>query len=131
MTGSTPGERRGGRQMGARNKRTLEREAAVAKAAAKIEGILGDEAFDGDAHALLMAIYKDAGQPMELRLDAARAAINFEKPRLASLDARIETNDFERMSDAELEAYISEKRELIDKWTDGARPTGIAPRQSQ
>ena len=85
MQGSNPGERRGGRQPGAKNKRTLEREAALAKAAAEIEGVLGDQAFDGDAHMLLMAVYKDGALPIDLRLDAARAAISFEKPRLSSV----------------------------------------------
>jgi hypothetical protein len=48
-------------------------------------------AFEGDAHALLVAVYTDPQQPIELRLDAAKAAIRFEKPALASttLDASI------------------------------------------
>src|SRR5450432_2040464 len=107
MQGSMPGERRGGRQPGVKNKRTVEREAALAKAAAEIEGVLGDHAFDGDAHALLMAVYKNAAQPIELRLDAARAAIGFEKPRLSSVDANVKNAvDFESMSDDELQSYL-------------------------
>ena len=46
------------------------------------------DAFDGDAHSLLVAIYKDKSRPVELRLEAAKAAIRFEKPALAALDAR-------------------------------------------
>ncbi len=42
--------------------------------------------FQGDSHALLMAIYKDPRQPMSLRLDAAKAAIGYEKPRLSTTD---------------------------------------------
>jgi hypothetical protein len=37
------------------------REGAVAAAAERIAGTLGDDAFQGDAHALLMAVYKDRG----------------------------------------------------------------------
>jgi hypothetical protein len=107
MQGSMPGERRGGRQPGAKNKRSLEREAALAKAAAEIEGVLGDQAFDGDAHALLMVIYKNGALPIDLRLDAARAAISFEKPRLSSVDANVKNSvDFESMSDDELQSYL-------------------------
>jgi antitoxin component of RelBE/YafQ-DinJ toxin-antitoxin module len=109
VSGSNPGERRGGRQPGVKNKRTLEREAALAKAAAEIEGVLGDQAFDGDAHMMLMAVYKDGALPIDLRLDAARAAISFEKPRLSSVDANVKNSvDFEGMSDDELRNYVKE-----------------------
>jgi hypothetical protein len=68
----------------------VERERAVAAAARRITAALGDEAFQGDAHAFLMAVYKDPRQPAELRLEAARAAIGFEKPRLAAVEAKID-----------------------------------------
>ena len=82
--GSRPGERRGGRQKGTPNKRSVALEEKVKEAAEIIEGAL-PEAFKGDAHALLMAIYKDPTHPMPLRIDAAKAAIGFEKPKLAAL----------------------------------------------
>jgi hypothetical protein len=88
MRGSRPGERRGGRQRGVKNKRTVARERALADTAAKITGVLGAGAFEGDAHALLMAVYKDMTRPIELRMDAAKAAIGYEKPRLAAVDAK-------------------------------------------
>ncbi len=44
------------------------------------------DAFDGDAHALLMLVYKDPQQPMELRLEVAGKAIRYEKPALAAVD---------------------------------------------
>jgi len=56
------------------NKRTVAAERALADAAAKITGALGAGAFEGDAHALLMAVYKDVGQPIDLRVLAAKAA---------------------------------------------------------
>jgi hypothetical protein len=40
--------------------------------------------FKGNAHALLMAIYKDHTLPLALRLEAAKAAIPFEKSALAA-----------------------------------------------
>jgi hypothetical protein len=51
--------------------------------------VLGKNAFEGDAHALLVTIYKDPTHPIDLRLDAAKAAIAFEKPRLAALKADV------------------------------------------
>lgn len=47
---------------------------------------LGD-GLDGDAHAFLMAVYKDKLQPTELRLHAARAAIGYEKPPLTAVES--------------------------------------------
>ena len=81
--GSKPGERRGGRKRGSLNKATQARQAAMRKAAESLSGAIPD-AFEGDAHELLMALYKDPTQPTTVRLDAARAALPFEKPRLAT-----------------------------------------------
>jgi hypothetical protein len=81
-----------GRPKGAKNKRTAEREQEMEKAAERIAGILGENAFEGDAHALLMAVYKDQAQPLKARLDAAIAAIGYEKPRLSSVDATLDGN---------------------------------------
>lgn len=79
----------GGRQKGTLNKRTRELEAKVGEAAVKIAAVLGCGAFDGDAHAYLMSVYKDTTQPAMLRLDAAKAAAPFEKPKLASVDNKL------------------------------------------
>jgi hypothetical protein len=90
MRGSSPGERRGGRKCGTKNKRTLARERAQAETAVKITEALGADAFEGDAHAFLTAIYKDVAQPIGLRMDAAKAAIGYEKPRLAAVEGKVE-----------------------------------------
>jgi len=89
MRGSKPGERRGGRKRGTKNKRTLARERAQAETAVKITEALGVDAFEGDAPALLTAIYKDAAQPIGLRMDAAKAAMGYEKPRFAAADVNV------------------------------------------
>jgi len=118
MRGSRPGERRGGRQRGTKNKRTVERERASANAAAKIATVLGADAFEGDAHAFLMSVYKDAAQPSALRIDAAKAAIGYERPRLSSIDATIEG----RLS----------LSELIDQsMTIPGRPVDVTPSPPQ
>lgn len=80
-----PTGNRPGRPLGAKNKRTAAVEAA-AKAAAEAIGAAMPGAFEGDAHAFLMAVYKDPKQPIEVRLDAAGKAIRYEKPALAAID---------------------------------------------
>jgi hypothetical protein len=77
-----------GRPTGAKNKLTEEREARIAEAAAAVEEAL-PAPFQGDSHTLLMLVYKNTELPMALRLDAAKAAIGYEKPRLAQVQANI------------------------------------------
>jgi len=85
------GQKTGGRKRGVRNKRTAKREAAL-KAAAKrlkqLEGAAIPEAFAGDAHAYLMMVYKDPLELPAVRIDAAKAALPYEKPRLAPAEPR-------------------------------------------
>jgi hypothetical protein len=92
------------------NKKTLARRAALAQAAADLRAQLDAEAaetppeastapvtaptgivpeepvnwFRGDAHALLRQIYTDPRMPLELRVDAAKSAIRFERPALVA-----------------------------------------------
>ena len=72
-----------GRPTGAKNKHTKEREAKMTAAAKAIEKLLPN-VFAGDAHALLMAVYKNELSDMDLRIDAAKAAIRYEKPTLVA-----------------------------------------------
>ena len=46
-------------------------------------------AFKWDAHALLCAVYKDPRMPIGRRIDAAKAAISYEKPSLASIKQEV------------------------------------------
>ena len=43
-------------------------------------------AFEGDALAYLISIYKDPTKPENLRMDAAKVAIRYERPALASVE---------------------------------------------
>jgi hypothetical protein len=85
MRGSAPGERRGGRQRGVKNRRTVALAQAQAAASEKVTQALGCTAFDGDALSFLQLIYRDATQAVETRLHAAKAAVAYEKPRLQSI----------------------------------------------
>lgn len=103
------------RPKGARNKRTLQREkasdAALKKALAKVPN-----SFDGDSHALLQLVYRDPRLDWPLRLDAAKAAIRFEKPSLAAIEhtgkdgesIKIEHTDADRAR--ALAAFIAKTR---------------------
>jgi hypothetical protein len=80
------GKRAGaGRKPGQRNKLTKERLARVEAVSKAIEAFL-PEAFHGDAHAFLVAVYKDPAHPIDLRVDAAKAAVRYEKPALTAID---------------------------------------------
>jgi hypothetical protein len=95
----------GGRKAGTPNKRTVAVQMAAAAAAERIGTVLGPDAFEGGAHALLMSVYKDPNQSIGLRLDAAKAALPFEKPRLAAIETKF-VDDFASMTDEELQALV-------------------------
>ena len=78
----------GGRRAGTPNKRTVALRSAADSAAEMIEAALGEDGFTGDAHALLVSVYKDRRRPIELRMEAAKAALSFEKPRLAAVEMK-------------------------------------------
>jgi hypothetical protein len=77
--------RYGGRAKGTPNKRTKEMLDAAREAREKARRVLGNDVFDGDAHALLVLVYRDTSLPIELRLDAAKVAINYESPQLQAI----------------------------------------------
>jgi len=62
----------------------------MAENAERIRQVFGDNAFEGDAHAFLMAVYKNPEAEFAHRLDAAKAAIRYEKPSLASIEAKMD-----------------------------------------
>lgn len=79
------GARQGaGRKRGSKNKDTVAREAALQRAV-QLVGETVANAFEGDSHALLMAVYRNQDLPLNLRIDAAKAAIGYEKPKLAAV----------------------------------------------
>ena len=104
----------GGRKAGTPNKRTVALRTATATAAEQISATLGSEVFHGDAHALLMTVYKDLKQPIGLRMEAAKAALPYEKPRPASIENKI-VDEFENMSIEELEAWLDERAALTPR----------------
>jgi hypothetical protein len=79
-------------------------------AAEQISATLGSEVFHGDAHALLMTVYKDLKQPIGLRMEAAKAALPYEKPRLASIENKV-VDEFDSMTTEQIEAWLDERAE--------------------
>src|SRR5687768_14480140 len=86
-----------GRPPGARNKRTTESLARMQEAAERLSKVM-PEAFQGDAHALLMSVYKDPTQPIAVRIEAAgkamRPVIFAASSRLVLLPATALTKSF-------------------------------------
>jgi hypothetical protein len=65
---------------------------ATATAAERISATLGSEVFHGDAHALLMTVYKDLKLPIGLRMEAAKAALPYEGGGLLQSKTRLSTS---------------------------------------
>ena len=78
------GRKTGGRQRGAKNRTTLERQRAL-RDAAQIITRNGHDAFAGDAHTLLISVLQNPSIPLDIRIEAAKAAIAYEKPKLAPI----------------------------------------------
>jgi hypothetical protein len=72
-----------GRPRGRGDKRVTARDDRLREVSATLGQLIPD-AFDGDAHALLIALYRDPRVPLELRKDAAACALRVEKPALAA-----------------------------------------------
>jgi hypothetical protein len=90
-----PGQAKtGGRKAGTPNKKT----AALKQAVAEAVGALPD-AFEGDSYAFLATVYKDKALPLGVRLDAAKTAIAYERPRLANV--AMVTRSLDQLSDEE------------------------------
>jgi hypothetical protein len=98
------GSRGRGRPKGSKNIRTLEREKRLGEVIEQVKASLAC-AFDGDAHALLIHVYRDPNVPLSIRLDAAKAALRYEKPALAAIDhcgSKTVTLDMPAYSDLEV-----------------------------
>jgi len=80
--GARPGA---GRKPGTLNKTLVERQKALDEMAAKIGAVIPG-AFTGDAHEFLMAVYKNPEMPLPVRVDAAKAAVGYEKPKLQAIE---------------------------------------------
>ena len=74
-----------GRPKGARNKKSVDFEKKLAAKARAIDRAVKG-AFTGTSHDYLMGLYKDPDMPVETRMDAAKACLPYERPRLSSIE---------------------------------------------
>jgi hypothetical protein len=98
------GRKTGGRQKGAVNRKTAEAAEKAAVIAQAIQAAVPG-AFEGDAHAFLMSIYKNPEFDTDTRIDAAGKAIRFEKPVLSSVEAKVGIS-YDEMTEEQLNEII-------------------------
>ena len=102
----------GGRRPGAgRPKGSIDKRVRTALEAGRetVRRVLGKDAFEGNALALFQVVYRDVNQPLELRIEAAKAAIPYESARLQVMEARvgIHTLASRQLSEAEMHDLIT------------------------
>jgi hypothetical protein len=83
------GFKTGGKVKGSRNKATIAKIAAIQEATNAMKNPDGSAMFDGDAYALLVAVYKNEKFPIDVRMQAAKEAAQYERPRLSAVDSTI------------------------------------------
>jgi hypothetical protein len=72
------------------------------------------EPFEGDGYAFLATIYKDKQQPIGVRMDAAKTAIAYERPRLSNVE--MTTRSLDRLTDEDFfRAWDSVARFLAER----------------
>lgn len=105
-----------GRPKGSANKRTVARDARLAVVEKKLASVIPG-LFEGDSHALLMSVYKNPAMEWSARIDAAKAAIRFEKPSLSAVETSgdIVRRKMSDLSDTELEERKKALLELAVK----------------
>ena len=110
-TGNHGGKRPGaGRPKGSKNKTSVDFEKRLAEKSEALNAIM-DGAFKGDSHALLMSIYKDQTLPIDVRMDAAKAAIAYEKPRLSAVDMKATVSSQEEF----IKSYVPKRKDAGDE----------------
>jgi hypothetical protein len=103
------GRKTGGRTLGTPNKKTAAMKDAQRRLLEDANKALSDEGlqlFEGDAHALLTLAYKHPKLDLAMRLDAAKAAVRFEKPMMAqsTMDLSVKAVRGQDLSDDDLAA---------------------------
>jgi hypothetical protein len=83
-------------------------------------------AFDGDGVAFLQVVYRDPAQPIELRLDAAKAASRFERPALAATLTRDMTPVPATQAEADARIQMLLQKGLAHVAVDGSAIGAIA-----
>ena len=99
--GSKPGERRGGRRPGSKNRRTLQLEAAVRQT---VEGAKASDELPAE---FLRRVAQNEDLDLAVRIDAAKACAGFFSPKLASVNATVQATG---------QYWISDEPMTADEW---------------
>ena len=98
------GQKTGGRKKGTPNKANVAKAQVIKEMAIKLQAVI-PHVFQGNAHELLIAVYKNEDLALETRIEAAKAAIGFEVPKLASVEHKGDPdNPLETVTRIELSA---------------------------
>jgi hypothetical protein len=95
----------GGRKAGTPNKRTIAKAQAMREVISRLQA--GSGSFAGDGYALLAAVYKTEEFDPPVRLDAAKAAMAYERPRLSNVE--MTTRSLDQLSDEEFDAVFGKQ----------------------
>jgi len=102
------GKKTGGRKKGTPNKATARMKLAARKMFDEFTASAGDKVFQGDALTFIQCVYKNLDLDLDTRLQAANAALRFERPALqANAVAMSVTGRIEDMTDEQLKAVIA------------------------
>ena len=118
------GFKTGGKVKGSKNKSTLARLAAIDKACEMIANASGSKVFEGDAQALLTAIYKCESFPLDVRMRAAEMANTRERPALQAVDSNVRE---QRTYVVEMPAPVKDLEEWKRLHMNGETPAEFAP----
>jgi hypothetical protein len=99
----------GGRKAGTPNKQTIAKDRVVREAIARLQ--VGSGSFAGDGYALLAAIYKSEDFDLPVRMDAAKAATAYERPRLANV--AMTTKSLDEMTAEEVLEFREQLKSFI------------------
>jgi hypothetical protein len=81
------------------------------------------EPFDGDALAYLVSVYKDMTMAAEMRMQAAQAAAPYERPRLSSIDAKVDQHTTHHTGDDPGDALVDAiSRRATARVSNGSDP---------
>ena len=83
--------------------------------------------FPGDAHQLLVTIYRDESLPLSMRLDAAKSAVKYERPALAATMVT-QKNALDELSLDDLQKLLA-LAEAADGW-DALTPAAEAAQRA-
>jgi hypothetical protein len=138
------GSKSGGRRAGTPNRKTEERQERAKRAAEEMIRMRGDVGiFSGSSHEFLMSLYQDLAMPVELRADAAKAALRYEAPNtetaayLVITDKDLEQIEFPPTADGRprylvrMPAPVKDLDEWRSKYDPAFKPVAESPERPE